>query len=154
MTVEEKRTKVQNYCLSVPCDKCKLRVGDWEKPNGTTENTCVYIMEASEKDLNRALVLIGEIDELSINECREAISLPTINNESPISPTYYNDTKIAPIDVIEDWDLDFCLGSALKYIKRCGKKENNPSVQDLKKVIWYIERRIKELEEATNEREN
>ena len=66
-----------------------------------------------------------------------------------IKPDYYNDTKIAPIDVIEDWDLDFCLGSALKYIKRAGKKEGNPSAQDLKKVIWYVERRIKELEEAS-----
>lgn len=66
-----------------------------------------------------------------------------------IKPDYYNDTKIAPIDVIEDWDLDFCLGSALKYIKRAGKKDNNPSVQDLRKVIWYVERRIKELEEAS-----
>lgn len=70
-----------------------------------------------------------------------------IDRKNPIKPDYYNDTKIAPIDVIEDRDLDFCLGSALKYIKRAGKKENNPSVQDLKKVIWYIERRIKELEE-------
>lgn len=69
--------------------------------------------------------------------------------EDAIKPDYYNDTKIAPIDVIEDWDLDFCLGSALKYIKRCGKKDNNPSVQDLRKVIWYVERRIKELEEAS-----
>lgn len=66
-----------------------------------------------------------------------------------IKPDYYNDTKISPIDVIEDWDLDFCLGSALKYIKRAGKKENNPSVQDLRKVIWYVERRIKELEDVT-----
>lgn len=67
----------------------------------------------------------------------------------PIKPGYYNDTKIAPIDVIEDWDLDFCLGSALKYIKRAGKKDNNPSVQDLNKVIWYVKRRIQELEEAS-----
>lgn len=67
----------------------------------------------------------------------------------PIKPDYYNDTKIAPIDVIEDWDLDFCLGSALKYIKRAGKKDNNPSVQDLNKVIWYVKRRIQELEEAS-----
>lgn len=69
--------------------------------------------------------------------------------KDPIKPDYYNDTKIAPIDVIEDWGLDFCLGSALKYIKRAGKKDNNPSVQDLNKVIWYVKRRIQELEEAS-----
>ena len=85
---------------------------------------------------------IHSLDELH----HSSIPIPEVKN--PIKPDYYNDTKIAPIDVIEDWDLDFCLGSALKYIKRAGKKDNNPSVQDLKKVIWYVERRIKELEEA------
>lgn len=59
-----------------------------------------------------------------------------------INPNYYKDTKIEPIEVIEDWDLGFCLGSALKYIKRCGKKEDNSKLQDLKKVKWYIEREI------------
>lgn len=68
-----------------------------------------------------------------------------------INPNYYNDTKVAPIDVIEDWNLGFCLGSTLKYIKRAGKKKDNSAIQDLNKVIWYVEREIKNLEESRND---
>ena len=59
-----------------------------------------------------------------------------------INPSYYKDTKIEPIDVIEDWSLGFNLGSAMKYIKRAGKKEGNSRIQDLQKIKWYVEREI------------
>ena len=36
--------------------------------------------------------------------------------------------------------LNFCLGSAMKYIWRAGLK--NDKVEDLRKAIWYIEREI------------
>lgn len=48
------------------------------------------------------------------------------------------------IKVIEAWGLDFCLGNTVKYISRAGKKEN--TVQDLKKAIWYLERKVAQLE--------
>ena len=51
-----------------------------------------------------------------------------------------------PIDVIEDWDLDFCLGNALKYISRAGRKDPSKTVEDLKKAIWYIDREIRKVE--------
>ena len=35
-------------------------------------------------------------------------------------------------------------GNALKYILRAGKKED--AIQDLKKAIWYIQDKIKMLE--------
>lgn len=38
---------------------------------------------------------------------------------------------------------NFCLGNALKYLLRCGKKGD--AVQDLRKAIWYIEREINRL---------
>lgn len=50
------------------------------------------------------------------------------------------------IKVIEAWDLDFCLGTAVKYIPRAGKKHRRTEVEDLKKAIWYINRRIQQLE--------
>ena len=53
------------------------------------------------------------------------------------------------IKVIEAWGLDFCLGNAIKYISRAGKKEN--TIEDLKKAVWYIERRIKQLQEVPKE---
>ena len=50
--------------------------------------------------------------------------------------------------------LDFDLGNAIKYILRAGKKPINKSnsnlnvaaIQDLKKAIWYINDKIKMLE--------
>lgn len=57
------------------------------------------------------------------------------------SPVHYNQGKIEVIEVIEDWQLNFNLGNAIKYIARCEHKENKE--QDLKKAIWYIERELK-----------
>lgn len=60
-------------------------------------------------------------------------------------PSYYNDTKITPFNVIviDDWSLNFYLGNATKYIERAGKKDGNSRLQDLKKVREYIEHEIK-----------
>jgi translation initiation factor 2B subunit (eIF-2B alpha/beta/delta family) len=44
------------------------------------------------------------------------------------------------IDIIENYDLGFSLGNAIKYILRADKKGNRK--QDLKKAIWYIQREI------------
>jgi hypothetical protein len=46
------------------------------------------------------------------------------------------------IKVIEATEMDFHLGNAYKYIARAGKKETDKEIQDLKKAIWYIERKI------------
>ena len=68
-----------------------------------------------------------------------------------IKPKYYNDTKIQPWDVIEDWDLNFNMGSCLKYIRRAGKKEGNSKLQDLNKIKTYVEREIMITEKRENE---
>ena len=38
-------------------------------------------------------------------------------------PQHYNVGKIEAIDVIEDWNLSFHLGNAVKYIARAGHKD-------------------------------
>lgn len=47
------------------------------------------------------------------------------------------------INVIEAWNLNFNLGSAIKYIGRAGKKDD--IIQDLNKALWYVKREIKRL---------
>lgn len=42
--------------------------------------------------------------------------------------------------MIEAWDLGFCLGNALKYIARAGRKGSR--IEDLKKARWYLGREI------------
>lgn len=63
-------------------------------------------------------------------------------------PAHYTDGKIEVIDYIEDKKLGYCLGNAIKYISRAGKKDKSKEIEDLKKAAWYIARRIKELEEG------
>ncbi len=62
-------------------------------------------------------------------------------------PSHYTDGKIEVIDFIEDKQLGFCLGNAIKYISRAGKKYKDKEIEDLEKAIWYIKRRIKEIED-------
>jgi hypothetical protein len=60
-------------------------------------------------------------------------------------PKHYTDSKIEVIDYIEDKRLGYCLGNAIKYISRAGKKNPATEVEDLKKAKWYLERMIYEL---------
>ncbi len=62
-------------------------------------------------------------------------------------PPHYGgaDNPYEAIKVIEAWGLGFCLGNAVKYISRAGKKAD-PVLQDLKKARWYIDREIQTLD--------
>lgn len=61
-------------------------------------------------------------------------------------PSHYTDGKIEVIDFIEDKNLGFCLGNAIKYIARAGKKDPSKLEEDIKKAIWYLNRFLKEVE--------
>lgn len=64
-------------------------------------------------------------------------------------PSHYTDgRKYEPKDVIRDWNLNFNLGSAVKYISRAGRKDD--IIQDLKKAKQFIDF---EIEALTEERE-
>lgn len=66
--------------------------------------------------------------------------------DNKINPTYYNQhpSGVDCIDIAQHYD--FCIGNAIKYLWRAGLKEDNPTVQDLKKAVWYINKRIDYLE--------
>ena len=61
-------------------------------------------------------------------------------------PNHYGgeNNQYEAIKVLEAGDLDFHLGNTVKYISRAGKKDKE--LQDLKKALWYLERKIKNLE--------
>ena len=62
------------------------------------------------------------------------------------SPAHYAEgRKYETIDVIEDWNLNFRLGNAVKYLSRTGRKDPSKAVEDLRKAVWYIEREITAL---------
>jgi len=67
-----------------------------------------------------------------------------------INPHHYRgDRRFEPIEVIEDWQLNYRLGNALKYISRNGRKPGENPIEGLKKAIWYLEREIDAIN-ATN----
>ena len=67
-----------------------------------------------------------------------------------IRPAHYGGENniYEAIKVIEAWGLGFCLGNAVKYISRAGKKEGESELDDLKKARWYIDRHIEQLQKS------
>ena len=61
-----------------------------------------------------------------------------------IKPVHYNSTSITPLQVIDDWGLDFRLGNVVKYIGRHQKK--GTPLDDLRKAAEYLAMAIAKLE--------
>jgi hypothetical protein len=65
-------------------------------------------------------------------------------------PSHYTDSPAKckcgePIECIQITEhMNFCIGNAVKYIWRSGKKGSQ--IEDLKKAVWYIQREIGRLE--------
>ena len=63
-----------------------------------------------------------------------------------VNPDHYKgDRQFEPIAVIEDWNLNYRLGNALKYLSRNGRKPGEDPREGLRKAIWYLEREISSL---------
>jgi hypothetical protein len=56
------------------------------------------------------------------------------------SPAYYTRGSIECWDAIRDWELNYHLGCAIKYIVRAGHKDSKE--QDLKKAIHYLQNEL------------
>ena len=69
-----------------------------------------------------------------------------MKKEAVNHPPHYNTGKYEVIDVIEDWDLGFNTGNAVKYIARHNHK--GEAIQDIDKAIWYLQRHKAVLEKA------
>ena len=63
-------------------------------------------------------------------------------------PTHYGggNNPYEAIKVIEAWSLDFHLGNTVKYIARAGIKNADTELEDLKKALWYLNRKVEQLE--------
>lgn len=64
-------------------------------------------------------------------------------------PSHYTDGKIEVIEFIEDKNLNYHKGNAIKYICRAGKKDPQKEIEDLQKAVWYINREIRNLKRRT-----
>lgn len=59
------------------------------------------------------------------------------------SPSHYQGNRFEVIDIIEDYNLGFNMGNAIKYMLRADKKWNKK--EDLNKALWYIHRELQNL---------
>ena len=85
---------------------------------------------------------MGRVNEYDPGQPREAVH----------HPAHYNSGTIEVIDAIEDWELGFHLGNAVKYIARARRKERSLYAEDLKKAIWYLQRALGEHRDSDYQR--
>ena len=67
-------------------------------------------------------------------------------------PNHYNKGHIEVITFIDDQELNFARGNAVKYICRAGVKNPDKEIEDLKKAVWYIEHEIERLKSIANDK--
>lgn len=91
--------------------------------------------------------------ESSILYTKDGIPIANIE-DSVTHPSHYTSGKIEVIDFITDQQLDFCLGNVVKYISRAGKKTeegktiSEKTIEDLKKARFYLDYKIKQLDQS------
>jgi len=68
-----------------------------------------------------------------------------MTNKNNINPSHYKSHPSGIECIAVTRHMNFNLGNAMKYIWRCGQKDD--PVQELKKAIWYLENEIKRIEE-------
>ena len=105
-----------------------------------------YLVVCRECDhLGKTLVPVeGSWDEAHLQA-------PVPHEEDMVNePPHYrkHPSGVECIDITEH--MDFCLGNATKYIWRAGLKGGN-EIEDLKKAIYYLNRKIKQIEVTHNE---
>ncbi len=61
-------------------------------------------------------------------------------------PPHYNQGNIEVIEFIEDQQLEYHEGNAVKYI--CRAPHKGRQAEDLKKAIWYLTRKLELVEAA------
>lgn len=110
--------------------------------------TCKYdgILEGCNHELYK-------LDNIDFKE--EVFKNTSKSNDNVNHPPHYTWLKdkcgVEVIDITRH--MDFCLGNSIKYILRAGLKQEasmtdkEKEIEDLKKAIFYINDRIKQLEE-------
>ena len=72
------------------------------------------------------------------------------NKEMVHHPDHYGgkDNVYEVVKVCEAWglDKDAYIFNVVKYVARAGKKDSDKELQDMKKALWYLNRKIERLE--------
>ena len=131
--------------------KINEKIKCYRKANNLTQEDLASRLNISSRTVKRyesgeiipSLQVLKRISE-ALNIDYKELNMEEDKKEMVDHPKHYNMGKYEAIDVIEDWELGFNLGNAVKYISRAGHKDN--ILQDLKKALWYLDREIQRLE--------
>lgn len=102
-------------------------------------------VESAQEYLDSLVTVIKDDHNTEQIPCNEVTEDMTVIDEAVDHPQHYGGegNPYEAIKVIEVWNLGFCLGNAVKYISRAGKK--GAAIEDLKKAVWYLQREIEKL---------
>lgn len=129
------------------CSRCNEGLDVWENRNKVIYTT----ISASGNKLSKyECINCHQLQDERFSHCPNCgmtkdqwFSLGEYAVDNINHPAHYTMGEFEVIDVIEDWKLCFHLGCAVKYIARAKHKDNE--IQDLKKAVWYINRKIEDL---------
>lgn len=101
-------------------------------------------------------ILYTRVDNKGGNGAEEdsSESKPLPEQSSVNHPSHYNMGKYEVIDVINDWNLNFQKGNAIKYIARAGHKDPSKEIEDLEKALFYINYEVNRLKSLKGKEEN
>ena len=120
-----------------------------------SDEACDQLMQIMDQNPDiRYIDIYNSNDELvyRFNLESELQSYDTNKNNAPKSkgnavahPSHYNQGKYEVKDVIRDWNLNFNLGNAVKYIARAPYKHPDRIIEDYEKAKQYIDFEIEYL---------
>ena len=103
----------------------------------------VFSTATSTPSVRILTVSFGEPTELNTMISMSNVEVP--KTETVNHPNHYIGTRqYEPVDIIRDWELNFNLGNAVKYISRAGRKGS--AKEDLLKAVFYLNHEINNLE--------
>ena len=68
-----------------------------------------------------------------------------MEDNSVLSPPYYNKENMSVSDIVDEYELNFNKGNIIKYVLRSGKKQADTEIQDLQKAMRYCQMEIERL---------
>lgn len=120
-----------------------------------SNENCSQLVQIMEKNPDiRRIRIVNEEGDL-VTEFHLQVQEPCGGTEESASnrpegnavahPSHYNQGKYEVKDVIRDWNLNFNLGNAVKYIARAPYKHPDKIIEDYEKAKQYIDFEIEYL---------
>ena len=91
----------------------------------------------------KMLISPGHLEDDEPGREADLETLVNYNLDLVDHPSHYNYGRYETLDVIEDWNLGFHCGNAVKYISR--HEHKGQPKKDIEKAIWYLQRYLEKM---------